>query len=95
MIDDELRQLNERPLDHSLQALESDIWHGLARRLRDRAVVRRQVSLQGAVMALSLIVSIATGIHATRAAGAARAHAGLITSGLELAPSSLLLSNAR
>ena len=95
MIDDDLRQLNERPLDHPLQALERDIWHGLALRLRDRAVMRRQVSLQGAVMALSLIVSVAIGIYATRAGGGARAHAVLITSGLELAPSSLLLGNAR
>lgn len=45
-------------------------------------------------MALSLIVSIAIGIHATRATGASRSHT-LLPSGLELAPSSLLLGNAR
>ncbi len=94
MIDDDLQQLNNRAADHSLDALESDIWTGLALRVRHRAVARRRVSFQGAVMALSIIVSIAIGIHATRAAGASRAHT-LFASGLEFAPSSLLLGNTR
>ena len=94
MLDDDLQQLNDRAADHSLEALESDMWAGLALRVRHRAVARRRVSCQGAVMALSLIVSIAIGIHATRAAGASRGHT-LFTPGLELAPSSLLLGNAR
>ena len=94
MIDDEIRQLNDGPLDRSLQAVEAEIWLGLAMRVQNRRVARRRVSLQGAVMALSLIVSIAIGIHATRAAVAARGHA-VFTSGLELAPSSLLLGNAQ
>ena len=94
MIDDDLTQLNDRASDHSLEALESDIWAGLALRIRHRAMTRRRVSFQSAVMALSLIVSIAIGIHATRAAGAARG-SPIFASGLELAPSSLLLGNAR
>ncbi|MDP9087724.1 MAG: hypothetical protein M3O26_03150 [Pseudomonadota bacterium] len=94
MIDDELRQLNEAPLDRCLQTVEAEMWSELAMRVQVRREARRRVSLQSAVMALSLIISIAIGIHATRAAGAARSHA-LFTSGLELAPSSLLFGNAR
>ena len=93
MIDDALQQLNTLALDHSLDSLESDIWMGLTVRARHRDVTRRRVSFQGAIMGLSLIVSVAIGIHATRVAGT---HGPLLlTSGLELAPSSLLLSNAR
>ena len=93
MIDDDLWKLNSEALDYSLDALESDLWAGFALRVKHRTVARRRVSFQGAVMALSLIVSIAIGIHATRAV---TAHAPLfLASGLELAPSSLLLSDAR
>jgi stage III sporulation protein SpoIIIAA len=92
MIDEDLQRLNSQASDHSLDALESDIWAGIAQHVRHRAVARRRISFQGAVMALSLIVSIAIGLHATRAAG----HTPLLlAAGLELAPSSLLLSNAR
>jgi hypothetical protein len=94
MIDDDLRRLNERALDHSLDTLESDIWSGLALRVQHRVVARRRASLQGAVMALSLIISIGVGIHATRSAGATRGRA-VLALGLELAPSSLLLGNPR
>lgn len=93
MIDDVLQQLNTLALDHSLDSLESDIWMGLTVRARHRNETRRRVSFQGAIMGLSLIVSAAIGIHATRAAGAQGPL--LLASGLELAPSSLLLSNAR
>lgn len=94
MIDDPLRQLENRALDHSLESLESDIWSGLALRVRHRTMARRRVYFQGAVMALSLIVSIAIGSHATRLAKASRGHA-LFALGLELAPSSLLLGNSQ
>ena len=92
MIDEDLRQLNAHALDHSLDALESDIWAGLEMRNRRRAVARSQVSFQGAVLALSLVASLAIGFHATRASD----HSPLLlASGLELAPSSLLFGRAR
>jgi hypothetical protein len=94
MIDDDLRQLNEGALDHSLNGLESDVWAGLAVRSRNRAAVRRRVSFQGVVMVLALVGSVAVGINATRSAGSARGRA-VLALGLELTPSSLLLGNAR
>jgi hypothetical protein len=94
MIDNDLRRLNEGTLDHSLDALESDIWAGLAVRDQNRAVARRRVSVQSVVMVLALIGSIAIGIHATRFAWPARDRA-VLALGLELAPSSLLLGNGR
>lgn len=94
MIDDDLRQLNEGALDHSLDGLESDIWAGLAVRSRNRAAVRKRVSFQSVVMVLALVGSIAVGINATRSTGPAHSRA-VLALGLELTPSSLLLGNAR
>ena len=94
MIDDDLRQLNAQPADRDLGRLEADIWAGLAQRSRHRAVTRGRVLLQSAVMALSLFVSIAIGVHATREEGASHVVA-VVASGLDLAPSSLLLGGAR
>jgi hypothetical protein len=87
MIDDELRQLNEGALDHSLDGLESDIWAGLA-------AAQRRVSFQSVVMVLALVGSVAVGINATRPAGPARSRV-VLALGLELTPSSLLLGNSR
>ncbi len=93
MIDDDLRQLNDRPLERSLQSLESEVWSGLARRAEQRAVARGRLSVQGAVMGLALVVSIAMGLRATRQA---EHPAGPVMAfGLELTPSSLLLGSAR
>jgi hypothetical protein len=94
MIDDDLRQLNEGALDHSLDGLESDIWAGLAARGRNRAAARKRVSFQSVVMVLALIGSVAVGINATRPAGPAHGRV-VLTLGMELTPSSLLLGNAR
>lgn len=93
MIDDDLRALNAQASDHALDELEFDVWARLALRVRHRAAARRQASLQSAVLAISLIVSIAIGVHATRAVGV-RSHP-VVAFGLEFAPSSLLLSDAR
>lgn len=94
MIDDDLRQLNESALDHSLDGLESDIWTGLALRSQNRAAARTRVSFQSVVMVLALVGSVAVGINATGPAGPARGHV-VLALGLELTPSSLLLGNAR
>jgi hypothetical protein len=94
MIDDDLRQLNEGALDHSLDGLESDIWAGLAARSGNRAAARQRASFQSVVMVLALIGSIAVGINATRPAGPARDRV-VLALGMELTPSSLLLGSAR
>jgi membrane-associated PAP2 superfamily phosphatase len=94
MIDDDIRRLNGQPSDHSLATLESDIWAGLDRRHQSGALTRRRISMQSVVMALSLIVSMGVGIYSSRAAAVTRSRA-VLALGLELAPSSLLLGNAR
>jgi hypothetical protein len=94
MIDDDLRQLNEGALDHSLDGLEADIWAALAVRGRNRAAVRKRVSFQSVIMVLALVGSVAVGINATRPAGPARGRV-VLALGMELTPSSLLLGNAR
>ncbi len=93
MIDDDLRQLDETPLDHSLERLESDIWRGLAVHSQARAAARRRVSVQSVVMVAALVGSIAGGINATRSAAPARAQT-MLALGSEFTPSSLLLGNA-
>jgi hypothetical protein len=94
MIDDDLRQLNESALDHSLDGLESDVWAGLAVRSQNRATARRRVSFQSVVMVLAIVGSVAVGISVTRPAGPPRGRV-VLALGLELTPSSLLLGNAR
>lgn len=93
VIDDELRRLGEIGVDRSLEHLESDIWRRLATRNQHRAAVRRRTSLQSAVMAFTLVVSVAIGITATRLHEPARGQP-VLALGLELAPSSLLLSDS-
>lgn len=90
MIDNDIRRLDDRDLDRSLDQLESDIWRGVAARSRERAVARKVNILQGVVMGIALLGSIGAGIRITRPAGAPVSLATL-TTGSELMPSTLLL----
>ncbi|MEO8467207.1 MAG: hypothetical protein ABI640_17905 [Gammaproteobacteria bacterium] len=90
MIDDDMRRLDEGERNHSLNRLESDIWTGVDARARQRAAARRIVSFQGAIMIVALLGSAAAGLSTVRPADG-MAGAGLIASGVELMPSSLLL----
>jgi hypothetical protein len=90
MIDDDMRRLDERARDHSLSRLESDIWTGVDARARQRAAARRVTSLQGVIMVVALLGSAAAGLNMVRP-GEVAAGAGLLASGVELMPSSLLL----
>jgi hypothetical protein len=92
MIDDDIRRLDERERDHSLSQLESDIWTGVDARARQRAAARRIVSFQGAIMIIALLGSAAAGLTMVRPVDGA-AGAGLLASGVELMPSSLLLGD--
>lgn len=93
MFEDDIRQLDERALDCSLDRLETDIWLGVAARARQRQTARRVTSFQGVVMALALLVSVAAGIGAARPR-AATSHYAVLATGFELMPSNLLLSYA-
>ena len=90
MIDDDLRQLDERALDHALDQLETDIWRGIAARARQRGAARRVNSFQGVVMVLALVGSVAAGINMAGPAHASSVQLALST-GFELMPSTLLL----
>jgi hypothetical protein len=90
MIEDDLRQLNERAADHSLDRLEADIWQGVTVRAQRRQATRKMASLQGVVMVAALLSSIAVGIILARPATPPGGGA-LLTSGIELTPSALLL----
>ena len=90
MIDDDMRRLDDRPLDRSLSGLEADIWHGVATRARQRQAARRVTSYQAVVMVIALLGSAAIGITVSRPAGATRDLA-LLVPGTALLPSSLLL----
>ncbi len=90
MIDNDIRRLDERELDRSLDQLEADIWRGVAARGRERAVARRVTVLQGVVMGVALVCSIGVGIGIARPSGGSVSFASL-TAGSELMPSTLLL----
>lgn len=94
MIEDDLRQLEQRALDHALDQLETDVWRGVAARAQQRGVVRRVTSLQSVVMVLALFGSVAAGINVARPSAVTRSPAILAT-GSELMPSSLLLGERR
>ena len=94
MIENDIRQLDERALDRSLDQLEADIWRGVAARTRQRQTARRVTSFQGGVMALGLLGSVAAGISLARSGGAMGAES-VLTAGSELMPSSLLLGERR
>jgi len=90
MIEDDLRRLDERSLDHSLDQLETDVWRGVASRARQRGAARRVTSCQGVVMVLALLGSTAVGISMSRPGSPTNARVVLAT-GSELMPSHLLL----
>jgi hypothetical protein len=93
MLEDDIRQLDERALDCSLDRLETDIWLGVAARARQRQAARRVTSCQGIVLALALLGSVAAGISVARSGAATSTYAVLAT-GFELMPSNLLLGHA-
>jgi hypothetical protein len=90
MIDNDLRQLDERALDHSLDHLEADIWRGVAAYARQREAARRVASFQGVVIVLALLGSAAVGVNMARP-GSPAGDPVVLASGAELMPSHLLL----
>jgi hypothetical protein len=94
MIEDDIHQLDQLPVDRSLDLLETDIWRGVAARALKRQAARKVVSLQCAVMVCALFGSVVAGIslgRPNRTAGAA----AVLATGAELMPSSLLLGGHR
>jgi hypothetical protein len=93
MFEDDIRRLDERGLDCSLDRLETDVWLGVAARARQRQAARRVTSFQGIVMALALLGSVAAGISVARPR-TATSHSAVLATGFELMPSNLLLGRA-
>ena len=94
MIEDDLHQLDQRPLDRSLDMLEADIWRGVAARALKRQAARKVASFQCVVMVSALIGSVAVGISIGRP-GPTEVAAVVLATGSELMPSSLLLGGHR
>ena len=94
MIDDDIRQLDQRERDHSLSQLESDIWRGVAARARRREATRRITSFQGVIVVFALFGSAAAGLRIVQPVDTPSA-VGVLASGIDLMPSSLLLGQPR
>ena len=90
MIEEDIRQLDERAMDRSLDRLEADMWRGVALRARQREAARQVTSFQAVVMVLALLASVAAGISVARPDGATTARV-LLFPETALLPSSLLL----
>jgi hypothetical protein len=61
MIESDLERLGAQHPDHSLSALESDIWAAVARREESGAVLRTVLLAQAVVLAIALAGSAVTG----------------------------------
>jgi hypothetical protein len=94
MIEADIRRLDEREPVAVLKGLEADIWAGIAARAAARRTGRLVVFWQAAVMALAIVGSVATGLVLATSSELPRA--GMFTpAGMNLAPSHLLLDEAR
>jgi hypothetical protein len=94
MIENDIHQLDRRPLDRSLDMLEADIWRGVEARALKRQAARKVASFQCVVMVCALFGSVAAGVSVgrpSRTEGPALA----FPTGFELMPSSLLLGELR
>ena len=94
MIEDDIHQLDQRPLDRSLESLEADIWRGVAARALKRQAGRKVVSFQCVVMICALFGSVVAGISVGRPSHT-EGPAWAFATGSELMPSSLLLGGHR
>ena len=94
MIDDDIHQLEQRPVDRSLDNLEADVWRGVGARALKRQAARKVVSFQCVVMVCALFGSVAAGISIGRP-GRTEGPALAFATGSELMPSSLLLGGHR
>lgn len=94
MIEDDIHQLDQRPLDRSLDMLEADIWRGVAARTLKHKAARKMASVQCIVMVCALFGSVAAGVSVARP-GSTEGAAMVLATGSELMPSSLLLGEHR
>jgi hypothetical protein len=94
MIEDDIHQLDQRPLDRSLEMLEADVWRGVGARALKRQAARKVVSIQCVVMVCALFGSVAAGISTSRP-GRTEGPSLAFATGAELMPSSLLLGGHR
>lgn len=87
MIEDDLRELESGAIDHSLDRLESDVWQGVAMRTRARSAARKLASLQGFLLLLSMLGSVAAGVSVAHPGAGSRSD---LMPGMEFMPSYLL-----
>lgn len=63
MIESELERLLAQPPDHPLDALQADIWAGVAELERRVRLSRRLLTLQAAVLIAVMTASLLAGAH--------------------------------
>jgi hypothetical protein len=88
MIENDLRELESGAIDHPLDRLESDVWQGVAMRTRARSAARELASLQGLLLLLSMLGSVAAGVSVAHPVAGSRSD---LMPGMEFMPSHLLL----
>jgi hypothetical protein len=91
---DNVSQLLKTPTDRTLDLLESEVWQQVGERQQARVVGRRRVSAQAMILLMALIGSVGFGINATHDLRDLKGRE-VFSLALNLAPSSLLLSQSR
>jgi hypothetical protein len=88
MIDHDLDALNAREPDHGLDALESDVWAGVAAGERARGLFRAVLASQALILVLALAGSVISGYQ--RAVLRAPSDLGVFSPHAPMAASTLL-----
>lgn len=92
MIEADIHTLNERP-SRSLDALEADIWAGVAARIAAKRTSNLVLACQGLVLAIALFGSVATGTRMAVVNDVSQAGLGVFSTRADLAPSTRLIRN--
>jgi len=94
MIEKDLAKLIARDDSADLRRLERDVWHREAAMRAMAGASRRLASAQGLVLALAIVTSATIGMSSARIMSL-HERPSLLTTGENLAPSSLLLGSRR
>ena len=92
-LDDLLGRLARAPADRSLQGLEVSVMSGVTRTREERRALRALAPMHVAMIGAALAIGLAAGGAAGLSTASAGPAAPGLTSGLSLAPSTLLAAN--
>jgi hypothetical protein len=91
--DEDIRALTGQPPDRSLDTLEADVWKGVDARLETNRTSRLVLSCQALVVGAAILVSLMAGTQIGHALAKDVPQHGLFATGMEHAPSTLLLGH--